>query len=218
MKSITINIFDFEELSKESQKFALEKYKYHIVEFPDWHRIEFNWFVVICKSIGVIIQDEEMYFSWSKDKGSSFKSKIDTEKFIAGIRNKSWRKVASYVDFTFPSCPCDKRVIDLILSGRVVCSWSTDMPSGRYGLDFMFDYQLLSENQTDFSNIISELRKLNEWTIKILNKLNQYLYKSIEQEYERMIDPSILKEYFPLNLIHFTEDGYMAERLLNLAI
>lgn len=220
MKSITINIYNIEELSKEAQELAFEKYQYFNVELRSWYDSEFENFIEICKTIGINIAEDGIYFRGfcSQGDGSTFKSRIDAEKFIEGISREKWKEFAPRLEFNFAHCPCDKRVIALILNGEIEYTWSTDTPNRGYWIDFDTDYYWVSQDRRDFSNIFRELDKLDRWAKEILNRLNRHLYKLLEQQYVYETSPEALKQTFIANEYLFTEDGKMAERLLNLAV
>lgn len=220
MKSISINLYSIEELSKEAQELAFEKYQYFNVEFWNWYNTQYEDFTEIAKTIGIDIHEDGIYFSgfWSQGDGSTFKSRIDAEKFIEGIKQEKWKEFAPTLEIDFAPCPCDKRVIALILNGTIDCSWHTDTPNRGYWLDFTLDYYWSSVYKRDFPNIDRELEKLDGWVQEILNTLNRHLYKSLEREYEYQTSPEALKETFMANEYLFTEDGKMADRLLNLAV
>lgn len=219
MKSISINLYSIEELSKEAQERAFEKYQYFNVDCVNWYFCEYEDFTEIGKTIGIVIAEDAIYFSgfWSQGDGSTFKSKIDAAKFIEGIEQEKWKEFAPNLEFNFAPCPCDKRVIALIASGAIECNWRTHTPNRGYWIDFDTDYYLPQDSR-DFINICRELEKLDGWATEILNRLNRHLYKSLEQEYEYQTSPEALKQTFVANDYLFTEDGKMADRLLNLAV
>lgn len=220
MKRISINLYSIDELNREAQELVFENYPHFNVECGAWYDCEYYHFTEIAKAVGVDMHEDGIYFSgfYSQGSGSTFKSRIDAEKFIEGIKQKKWKEEAPTLEFDFAPCPCDKRVIALIINGTIDCSWHTDIPNRGYWLDFTLDYYWSSEYNRDILNIESELEKLDDWVKEILNSFNRHLYKLLEQEYEYQTSSEALKQTFAVSEYLFTEDGRMADRLLNLNI
>ncbi|MCT3651527.1 hypothetical protein HZR02_08715 [Elizabethkingia anophelis] len=220
MKSISINLFSIDELSQEAQEQAFEKYRHFNVEDGSWYEGEYEDFTAICKTIGVIIDNDGIFFSgfWSQGDGSTFKSTIDEVKFIKGINSEAWKEYAPTLELNFKECPCDKQVIRLIEKGLIECSCITETPNRGYWLETWTDYHFIPSRETELPNIDYELEKLDKWLRECLNRLNNYLYKSLEKQYEFETSDESLKEAFAANEYLFTADGKMANNLLNLAI
>lgn len=220
MKSISLNLFSIDELSQEAQGQAFERYRHFNVEDTHWFEGEYEDFTAICKTIGIMIDKDSIFFSgfWSQGSGSTFKSTIDEVKFIKGIKSEAWKEYAPTLELYFNDCPCDERVIRLIKKGFIECSWSTETPNRGYWLETWTDYHYIPSRDTLQPNIDYELEKLDKWLRGCLNRLNSYLYKSLERQYEFETSDKSLKEVFEANEYLFTEDGKMANNLLDLAI
>ena len=113
MKSISLNLFSIDELSQEAQGQAFERYRHFNVEDTHWFEGEYEDFTAICKTIGIMIDKDSIFFSgfWSQGNGSTFKSTIDEVKFIKGIKSEAWKEYAPTLELYFNDCPCDERVI-----------------------------------------------------------------------------------------------------------
>lgn len=220
MKVITINLYSIDELSKEVQEKALETYRQFNVDDDCWYDLEFDEFTALCKSIGIMISINGIYFSgfYHQGSGSTFESTIDEIKFINGINSKAWKKYDPSLELNFQECPCDKRVIGLIENGFIECNWCTKNQNRDYWIDLWTDYDFIPNRQTELTNIYKELEKLDKWLKHGLNTLNNYLYQSLRELYDFQTSDEALKESFMANEILFTEDGKMAERLLDFAI
>jgi len=218
MKTISINLYSIDELSKEAQENAFGKYRCWNVENNYWYDFVLDDFVAICKTIGVDIAVNGIAFRgfWSQGDGSAFKSTINAKEFIEGVSLQKWKEYAPHLDFLFKPCPCDQRVIALLLNEQIECNWGTKIPNRGYWIDIDTDYYWESQDSRDFSNIYGQLEKLDSWIKEILNVLNRYLFKSLEEDYEYRTSDEALKETFLGNEYLFTADGRMADRLLDL--
>lgn len=218
MKQVTINLYSIDELSKEAQERAFEKYYHFNVEYRNWYEFQYDDFVSLCETIGINIAEDEIFFSgfWSQGDGSTFESTINAKEFLNGIKGEKGKEFAPNLEFNFESCPCDDRVITLILNGEIECTWRTNSPNRGYWIDFDSDYYWVWQDSKDYSNIRCQLEILDRWIKKILNELNRHLYQSLEEEYIYQTSPIALKETFIANEYLFTVDGEMAKRLLKL--
>lgn len=80
MKTISINLYSFSELSPEVQAKVLEKHRYTNTEFNDWHSfILEDW---VQKLSGLGFPEAEIHFSdfYSQGYGACFDSEIDLTK------------------------------------------------------------------------------------------------------------------------------------------
>lgn len=63
MKSISLNLFSIDELSQEAQGQAFERYRHFNVEDTHWFEGEYEDFTAICKTIGIMIDKDSIFFS-----------------------------------------------------------------------------------------------------------------------------------------------------------
>lgn len=219
MKNISINLYSIDELSKEAQERAFEKYQNFNVENDYWYDSEFDDFVAVCRTIGIKIPTNGISFSgfWSQGDGSSFCSTIDILPLICGIEQKTWKEY-SLVDFKFKNFPCQNRILKLIRNGLISCDHHTKRPVKGNWISFQSDYSFGRSWEKEYPNIENELEKLDKWLEDCLTILNDYLYKSLQDTYEYLTGNEALKETFIANEYHFTEDGMMANELINLAL
>lgn len=220
MKSISINLYGIDELSKEAQEQAFEKYQNFNVENDNWYDFEFDDFVALCNTIGINIPVNGISFSgfWSQGDGSTFSSSIDILPFINGIRQQAWKDYAPQLTFDFSPCPCTERIINLIRKRLIECDLRTKKPNRGYWIDYHSDYSIGETWEKEFPNIENELTKLDKWIECCLNILNNHLYRALQEQYEYETSPEALIQTFIANEYHFTEDGKMADRLLNFAL
>jgi hypothetical protein len=92
------------------------------------------------------------------------------------------------------------------------------VPHNGYYIQYLSEYCIEEPEQKQYSNIETELKKLDTWIGHCLNLINKHLYDSLEETYNYLISDEALTESFMNDQCLFTEDGNMADHLLTLAI
>ena len=217
MKQINIALYGIDELSETAQEKALNKYRLFNVEDFEWYEYEFNDFISLCAAIGIDIPDNGISFSgfWSQGDGSTFDAVIDAVRFINGIAGQAWKKYAPSLDFHFPACPCTERILNLIRKDYIQCDWQTKRPKKGYWIQYQSNYDFYRHRQ-DYPNIEAELQKLDKWIEKCLVVLNNYLYRTLEEQYSYETSDKVLLQTFRDSEQLFTEDGIRADRLVKI--
>jgi len=220
MRRISINLYNIDELSIQAQEQAFKRYRHLFAEDSFWYETEFQYFTELCNSIGVLIDRNGISFSGfhSQGDGSSFTSCVDEIQMVRAIESQAWKEYAPTLELYLDECPCDKRVIELIEKEFIECRCMTEKPNSGYWLDIWFEYHFVPFKENDLPNINHELNKFDKWLRNTLKKLNNFLYRSLEKQYEFITSDENLKESFLDNEWLFTEDGKMADWLLDLAI
>lgn len=220
MKRISINLYSIEELSPKAQQYAFQQYQYYNITEFNWYEYTFDDFISICKEIGIELSAKDIFYKgfWSQGNGSTFASVIDLLTFIESIQKKSWKEYAPALELDISPCPCDRRIIQLIKAGHISCSLQTKVPMRGYYLEYLSEYSIEATDQKQYPNIETELKKLDTWVEKCLNVLNTHLYSTLEEAYEYLISNEALTENFMSDQCLFTEDGSMADHLLQFAI
>jgi hypothetical protein len=77
MKTVSVNLYSFDELSSSSKQFAIDKYRYLFVEF-DWSEPTIESFIDKLNNEG--FEDATIYYS--QGSGASFEADIDLARFI----------------------------------------------------------------------------------------------------------------------------------------
>ena len=218
MKQINLRLYDIDELSETAQEKALDKYRTYNVDDFEWYEYELEDFKNLCAIVGIDIPENGISFNgfWSQGDGSTFASVIDTAQFINGIKGQAWKEYAPLLDFHFPACPCTERVLRLIRKNYIQCRLRTEKPKRGYWVQYQSDYDCYRDRQ-DYPNIEKELQTLDKWIKRCLIILNNYLYRTLEEQYSYETSDKVLLQTFRDSAQVFTADGKMADRLLKIA-
>lgn len=212
MKTKTINVYSFDELSEKAKQKALENL-YDINVDHDWCDFIYDDFKSICATIGVDADKKEMFFSGFSHQGSGscFYADIDLFKLIEGIKNKEFLNYAPNLEkdnrFNVSPCDVDKRVLNLIGEGIIDCSCSFVGRERSYSVkvDYTFDWQ--DNKCVNYENIMRQSLKLEEWIEDIASELNSLLYSLLEKEYEYLTSEEAIIETIKSNEYEFDESG-----------
>lgn len=78
MKTVSVNIYSFDELESSSKQFAIDKYRYLFVEEFDWSNLTIESFIDRLNDAGF----ENAKIDYSQGSGASFEADIDLARFI----------------------------------------------------------------------------------------------------------------------------------------
>ena len=120
MKTIEINLYSFDELKPEVQKKVLDNLR-DINTDHYWWDGEYEAFTILCKLIGIEVEDIHFVLSYSQGDGASFKASIDLPELLKAIESQAWKKEFPTLDLDFyPITTNMKRISKLIQSGLVL--------------------------------------------------------------------------------------------------
>src|SRR5690554_6844785 len=219
MRNISINLYSIDELSQKTQKVALEHHR-DINTYYGWWENDYEEFISVCKAIGIYIDPKDIYFRgfYSQGDGSCFGSKIEVSEFIKEIKEKSWKSYFPTFNPNVELCPIDHRVINLIEKRVIEADMWTETKHRYYFVYYHSQNYLYQKSYRNYIRIEEELKKLDKWAKKTLERLNECFYKSLENTYEYLVSDDAVKEAIIVNEYLFTADGRTADRLLNLNI
>lgn len=202
MKTISIQLFSFNELSKEAQKKAIEKH-YDINVDHGWWEFVYDDFKEQARNEGFDI--DRMYFSgfWSQGDGAMFEySGLDdkllhdfVDNILIGTEHlspmrKQWLLNNVYISgkgnqrgHYYHNKSCSHSIYWEINNGDL--HWTTNF------------YQWLESFCEDFE----------EFVINRYDDLCSSLYTSLQNEYEYLTSEEAIKETIIINEYDFTEDG-----------
>lgn len=219
MKTIQINLYEFNELEEKAKQKALDECRDLNVSF-DWWDFNYDDFISICTYFGISVDKESIYFSgfYSQGDGSKFNADVDLPKLIDGVDHQAWREYAPKLDFDFPALTVDKRVLQLIRSEKIDIN-ARILGSIRY-YNIVVDLGLPSAFHPfrSYDLIYGELDKVENWLDGIAKVLNRFLYKSLKSNYEYETDDKTVAETIEANEYLFTKDGRKASQIEHLAV
>jgi hypothetical protein len=216
MKTISINLFEYSELEEPAKVNALNAF-YYINIFDGWHETVYSDFINIVQSIGLYVDEKQIYFSgfFSQGDGSAFKANVDVAELINGITNHSYKTVAPSLELSLNMPKINCHVIKLLKNRAIDCSAGIK-PSSK-GNSVYADFTLYATSLHFHENIYAEIEKLNTWFQEIAESLNAYLFKSLQKDYEYQTSESAIIEAIEANDYHFTLDGKIATHIEKLA-
>lgn len=206
MKTIKIPLYTFSELEKKAQKTALEHFRYINVNYH-WWEDDYNDFKSLCATLGITI--DKIYFRgfYSQGDGSCFASKVDLPAFIKGLAEQSWKSYAPTLELDIEKCPISPRIINLIEKEVIETEIWTETSHRYYFLHYRSQNYLYQKSNRDYIRIEEELTKLDKWAKKILEILNDHLYKSLEETYYYLTSDKAIQEAIEANEYYFTANG-----------
>jgi len=217
METIQVVLYDFAELNGKAKERALKEYAYINVD-DDWYSSIIDDFKNLCETIGIDIDVKKTYFRgfYSQGDGSTFQASVNIPMLINAIPNQRWKEYAPALEFDFPMVDFDGRLIGLIQKESLDASPKIVGSERWYSVTADLSYQLPYTNHR-YDGIEAELKNLEAWLQVIADKLNRYLYKSLQAEYEYQTDEKAVVEAVEANEFQFTADGKSATRIKNLA-
>ena len=217
MKTIQIKLYEFAELDDKGKKKALSELCDINVDY-DWYESIFYDFQAIVRTLGITLTTNNIHFSgfYSQGDGSAFKASVNLPELLAGVKNENWKRYAPLLELDLPVYEADKHLIKLIKNEGIDISPQIIQPTRSYyvraEMNFQFPY-----NNHRFDRIEAELGKLEEWLQAVADKLNRYLYKSLQDDYEYQTSDKAIIEAIEANEYHFTADGKLATRIERMA-
>lgn len=193
MKTISLNLYTFQELSPEAQSVAIEKHQHINTNFEWWDSVNDQFKEDAEKYFDI----DNIYFSgfWSQGDGAMFEySSINAafiDEIINGLNLPLWKKkilAAAYITGT------GKHSGNYYHSGN--CSHNID-----------YDYYQFNQhtNLHDFVN--DQFNDIEELIRDKYKNLCSELYNNLEREHEHLTSPDAIKETLICNEYEFTEDG-----------
>lgn len=217
MQQVTLNLYSITEINGKAKETALEEYRYINVEHNWWGTV-YDDFAEICKTIGITVDTESIYFRgfYSQGDGSAFDAIVNIPACIEAISNEAWKQYAPNEKLNLTTVEVNKRVLRLFTEQLI------DAPkivgnTRAYYVTAEQPYDFENYKKTDFSNIENHLENMLSWVKSVGKELNRFLYKSLQREYEGLITDEAVEDAIEANEYVFTSDGKKANKLLRLA-
>lgn len=217
METIQLDLYGFAELNDKAKEKALREFA-DINVFDDWYACTIEDFKAVCETIGIAIDTKKTYFRgfYSQGDGSCFNASVNIPQLIQGIKNQSWKDYAPTLELDLSLPQADSRIIPLIQNESFDIAPKITGAERWYSVKADLDYYL-PRNYRKYDRIEAELEKLETWLQTVADKLNRYLYKALEADYEYQTKEETVIEAIEINEYQFTADGVCATRIKNLA-
>jgi len=218
MKTIKIRLYEFAELEEKAKDKALKELSDINVNF-DWYDTVFYDFQAIVKTLGITLTTNNIHFSgfYSQGDGSAFEATVYLPALADAIAGEKWKGYAPNIELDLPLCPTKRRVLKLMESEALDISPRIRQPTRCYYVRAELNEQFPYNNHR-FDRIEAELEKLEDWLQQVADKLNRYLYKSLQDDYEYQTSDKAIIEAVEANEYHFTADGKLATRIERLSL
>lgn len=193
MRTIETTLYKFEELTKDLQSKAIEKYYSINVEFYDWYSNTVEQF----KDTTTLFEVEKVYFSGfsSQGDGAMFEyNEISQELFnsaIDSLKLPNYKKSA------------------MKLSG---CFSAKGTHQGRYSHEkccyHVMDFEPMYDNRDNINELFDTHHiELENYITEKYEELAKQLYRELESENDYLTSEEAIKETLIANEYEFTEDG-----------
>ncbi len=213
MKTIQINLYEFDELDVKGKEKALKELSDINVDY-DWYEAVFYDFQAIVKTIGINVTTNNIHFSgfYSQGDGSAFRANVNLPELVEAVKNENWKSYAPLLELGLPVYQADSRILKLIKNEAIDISPQIIQPTRSYYVRAELNNQFPYNNHR-FDRIEAELENLENWLQQVAEKLNRHLYKALQDDYEYQTSDMAIIEAIEANEYHFTADGKLATRL-----
>lgn len=217
MKKITITLYSFEELPQATQKQVTQKLNSINVDYSFWYEYSYEHFEKLCALLGVIVDTKSLHFNgfYAQGDGSCFSADVDLVGFIENIRSRTWKGLVAESELELLVPDISPHLFLLIKKGSIETSAKIRSQSRGIGIEAGLNWNY--DSSKNFSNIGKSFLVLESWFQKTAKTLNDYLYKSLQTEYEFVTSEQSVAETITANEYLFTIDGEPAFHLEPLA-
>jgi hypothetical protein len=214
MRTITLNLYPFDELDTDGKKKALTTFRNLNTDF-DWWNDEYDDFIRLCEYLGIAVIKESICFRgfYAQGDGSGFSAKVDIPKLNEAIAGQAWKEYAPLHDFPFMLPDVDRRVMALVANKLLPDEPQVICRSRQFGVVVDLGIYVIDENGKTHHNLFEELEKLQEWLRSVAEVLNKFLFSLLEQRYEYLLSDEAIGESLSANDYLFTADGRPADHL-----
>jgi hypothetical protein len=217
VKTIQINLYEFSELETTGQQKALNDLHDINVNF-DWYEMVFYDFQAIVRTLGMSVITSNIHFSgfYSQGDGSAFKANINLPELLEAVKIQNWKTHAPNLPLDLPVFDADPRILQLIKGDYISVEPEIIQPTSSYYVRAELNYEF-PHTHRNYDRLTGELEKMEHWLQEVADRLNRYLYKALQDDYEYQTGEPAVTEAIDANGYFFTADGKIATRLTKLA-
>lgn len=218
MEKITITLYHFEQLPVDAQKQAIEKLRNINVDYDFWYAYSFDHFTKLCGLMGVRVEPGSIHFRgfYAQGDGSSFRADADLLKLIEAVKSRAWEAMFNPFELDIKTPDVSRRLLSLITKNLVNVSLQINAP-GR-GTHILTSLDWNYDSPKNLPHINKAFLSLENWFSQTAETLNNYLYRSLQSEYEFLTSDQSVKDTILANEYLFTSGGIPAFELQALAV
>lgn len=211
MKTKTITLYEFKELSETAKKKALESL-YNINTDSDfWYECIYENFQTIAGMFGLEINKArdgkrlELWFSlsYSQSDGSSFAARVDPAKFVECVKSEGWKKEFPSINLKFYRI---NEKIEMALRLLSVSDYSIWVETANRETSIKVNWEH-GAMQRRHPNICKCLDELTDLITDGCETLNEWFMKYLRDECDYLSSEAAIIETIEANGYTFTESG-----------
>lgn len=197
METITIELFNFNELTEQAKNNAIREFKNDNTYLDyDWYSSVFDDCKTMLEFIGFTDADIRFSGFWSQGDGASFTGNYQYSK-------GSVKKLIEYAPNENALIKAAKQLQEIQrkhfykISGKI--GRTSNFYSHENTVSFSVDY--------DSVNTLQSVSVIESDITEIVRRISQEIYSKLEKEYDYLMSDSTIIEHITLNDYRFTIDG-----------
>ncbi len=133
METITLKLFEFDELSQAAKGKALNRFG-NINVTEDWYQFSFENFVELTARFGLNVRAKDIHFRGfnSQGDGSAFAASVNLPALIDYLATQEWKREYPELKLELNLPELDKRVLKLILDNKMIIDATIKQSAGTY--------------------------------------------------------------------------------------
>jgi hypothetical protein len=209
-RTVRTKVYKFDALSDEAKKKAIEYFRDTNVDY-DWWNFVYEDLTMLCETMGIEVDTKQTYFSGFAHQGQGSAFTADIPSIVVTIKavdEEKWKEHAPNDKINLPKSSKNiQRILKLIDSDAI--DWSSNIVTGgretSVKVEFSSRYQ--GDYVSDLTNIDNTLEQLAEHIQDIVDELNHWFFKRLEDEYDYLTSDKAVIESIKSNEYEFTKDG-----------
>lgn len=212
MKTKTITLYSFDELSDKAKQKAIENLYDLNVDY-EWWENTYDDFHSMAKYFGIDVDLKKTWFTgfYQQGQGSAYTADVDVIKLVACVKGHLWKEYApkdtlSFYDVT----PNIERVCKLISKDFIDGSCYVEATNRETSIKVSFDYDIYNTNERwdqEPANVLNAINDLEILVSDVCKTLNDWFFKNLQTEYDYLTSEEAIIESIQANDYTFTEDG-----------
>lgn len=197
MKTKTIELYQFDELSKEVKAKVVDRERYINTEGGFWYKYPLEEWNDKLSELGFIDANISFTGFYSQGDGASFVCKsVDVPLFLAKQKAKG-----QYKSF-----------LRAIEKGKVEVNAEIHRIDHHYSHEYTVKAEVeVSPDEEGYTNFFNDGNRLQELLTSVVRTLSKQIYRELETEYEGLTSDEAVVDTIKANEYYFTASGRMEE-------